>query len=118
MDDDQGPITSLIQIDSTGSLAITLVLVAISMAALRSAFRLLVLGHDLARAQCRRWAMFATAVAVAWYALSSGVRVEPRIPILVAIAAVDCWLALATSPRPTVPSAIVRPRVRRVGGAA
>jgi len=94
------------------SLGAAVAMLAISLAALRSVVHLLVRGGDSARMRCRRWAIVATAVTIAWYKLATRAPIDPAIPIAIAIAAADCWLALWASPRLAIPRATVRSRAR------
>jgi hypothetical protein len=112
MDDDQLAITPLDRIELLWSAAATVLLLAIAIMAIGKAFRVVFDPRETALQLCRRWALIASATAIAWGVLAVPIRVEPEVPLLVVIAAVDCWLVTWL----LVPQALPRARALRRSG--
>lgn len=101
--------------DTGALLVLSLFPIAVAVAALVAAFRLLLASAEHVRTGCARWAMIATATSVALYCCAP--EVGWQVPLLVSIAALDCWLVLWSRPRSIFPRARLRsrrwPRLRR-----
>lgn len=102
----------------TCSVTASIVVLALSAAALRSAIRVIFAVGEAskARARCLQWAVVATITALVADVTRPGDCVEPAPLIAIAVAAFDCWLALLSGSGPTLPDAIARtcrPKGRR-----
>ncbi len=111
MHDESIESVAVVQGDGLASLVGTVAMLILSAGSLRSAFRAAFDPRRETLARCRRWAIVSAVVVVAWLALPWRPAVNPEVPILVAIAVVDCWLVMGHGPRSTLPRATVRRRV-------
>ena len=85
-------------------------LLAIAGAATYSAMRALFAGDSAAAESCRRWAVTATTALIGWCVLAPDLGVEPRAPVMLAVAAACCWLVPLAWPARHIPRAAARRR--------